>query len=47
VSEWTSVMPFVSGKRFVCECGCNVFSKRLDEPDVYYCNACPNRYESN
>lgn len=32
----------VAGKPFVCECGCNVF---WEEDGVYYCNACPNRYE--
>ncbi len=36
-------MLYVKGKRFVCICGCNVFWL---EDGVYYCNACPNRYEA-
>ena len=31
----------VSGERFFCACGCNVFHKpNEEEPELYQCNAC-------
>ena len=38
------VMPKVSGKRFRCSCGCNVFTKY--ETGRYRCNSCRTCYES-
>jgi hypothetical protein len=29
---------------FRCICGCNVFHKRVGQPNKYLCNACPEEY---
>jgi predicted SprT family Zn-dependent metalloprotease len=29
---------------FRCECGCNVFHKRENEPERYICNSCDAEY---
>lgn len=48
VNDWTpgedgeQMMPYVGGKRFVCECRCNVFTRR---GDIYTCNACQAEYQ--
>lgn len=39
------IMLRVSGKRFRCGCGCNVFQHPPTEPDIYRCNACGIEYE--
>ena len=36
----------MDGKRFRCDCGCNVFHKFKGEPDTFYCNCCPLGYET-
>ena len=36
------VMPFIDGKSFRCECGCNVFTKSGDYK--YVCNSCELSY---
>jgi len=41
-----NVMPKVQGYGFICNCGCNVFQKLVDEPHVYKCNACEELYSS-
>lgn len=38
------VMPIVNGESFYCECGCNVFTKRVD--GILECNSCPLEYLS-
>jgi len=43
--KWVDVMPVVDGKRFRCECGCNVFHHFNGNPNQYECNACSNVYE--
>ena len=35
----------VAGKRFFCDCGCNVFhNPDSEKPDIYRCNACMKTY---
>lgn len=38
-------MPRIDGKSFRCECGCNVFKKLVQRPNIFVCNGCANRYE--
>lgn len=43
-----NTMLTVSGNKFWCDCGCNVFSKiKTDENIVYECHSCKKRYISN
>lgn len=38
----------VNGKRFRCECGCNVFHQPdSTRPHIYECNGCELNYTSN
>ena len=39
--RFDQVMPFVNGKSFHCECGCNVFTKKYNR---YWCNSCGAAY---
>jgi hypothetical protein len=34
----------IEGKPFRCPCGCNVFRKANEDPDVFLCNACQAVY---
>lgn len=33
-----------AGQSFRCGCGCNVFHKRVGEPETYICNSCDIEY---
>lgn len=39
-------MPKLNGKSFRCECGCNVFHKKVSDPNRFICNCCKTVYFS-
>ena len=40
-------MPYVNGKRFFCDCGVGIFTKRtIGGMEIFACNGCTTEYTS-
>lgn len=45
-NENPNILLTVNGKKFRCQCGCNVFH-HIDDDAVFICNSCDSEYVCN